>query len=126
MVKTNKNNEASLIGAKIKQLRKLKGLTQEQLSEKIGIDNKHLSRIETGRSLPTLKIANALTKIFDFDFYDLINNNSNTEIEIPDSYYTQSLNILNSAQNKQERICYLEALKQTQKCIKLICSTKDK
>jgi len=125
MVKANNNKEASIIGAKIKQLRKLKGLTQEQLSEKIGIDNKHLSRIETGRSLPTLKIANELAKIFDFNFYELINNTSNYEIEIPDMYYTQSLNILRSAKNKQERICYFEALKQTQKCIKLICSAED-
>lgn len=125
MVKSDKYNEASIIGAKIKQLRKLKGLTQEQLSEKIGIDNKHLSRIETGRSMPTLKIANELSKLFNFNFYDLINNQSVIDIEIPDNYYTQSLNILNSANSKQERICYFEALKHTQKCLKLTCSEKD-
>ena len=119
MVKDNK--EACIIGNKIKQLRKQWGYTQEQLSEKIGIDNKHLSRIETGRSLPTLKIANELTKLFNFNFYDLINNPTNTKIEIPDNYYTQSLNILNSANSEQERKCYLEALKHTQKCLKMPC-----
>lgn len=119
MVKSNKNDEARIIGTKIKQLRKQCGLTQEQLSEKIGIDNKHLSRIETGRSMPTLKIANELSKLFSFNFYDLINNPTIDKIEIPDNYYTQSLNILNSAKSKQERICYLEALKHTQKCLKL-------
>ena len=92
MVKSNKNDEARIIGTKIKQLRKQCGLTQEQLSEKIGIDNKHLSRIETGRSMPTLKIANELSKLFSFNFYDLINNPTIDKIEIPDNYYTQSLN----------------------------------
>lgn len=124
MVKSNKNDEARIIGTKIKQLRKQCGLTQEQLSEKIGIDNKHLSRIETGRSMPTLKIANELSKLFSFNFYDLINNPTIDKIEIPDNYYTQSLNILNSAKSKQERICYLEALRHTQKCLKL-CTDKN-
>ncbi|MCD8377816.1 MAG: helix-turn-helix domain-containing protein [Candidatus Gastranaerophilales bacterium] len=119
MVRLKKDTDAAVIGAKIKQLRMLCGMTQEELSEKIGIDNKRLSRIETGCSMPTLKIANELTKIFNFNFYDLINNPSKYDIEIPDNIYVQSLNILHSAQTKQERICYLEALKHTQKCLKL-------
>lgn len=53
-----------LLGARIKELRKAKGLSQEKLSEKVGIDSKHLSRIEVGKSYPSLdtleKIANAL------------------------------------------------------------------
>ncbi|MCG2709597.1 MAG: helix-turn-helix domain-containing protein [Thermodesulfovibrionales bacterium] len=53
-----------LLGARIKELRKAKGLSQEELSEKVGIDSKHLSRIEVGKSYPSLdtleKIANAL------------------------------------------------------------------
>ncbi len=53
-----------LLGARIKELRKIKGLSQEVLSEKVDIDPKHLSRIEVGRGFPSLdtleKIANAL------------------------------------------------------------------
>lgn len=53
-----------LLGARIKELRKVKGLSQEELSEKVGIDSKHLSRIEVGKSYPSLdtleRIANAL------------------------------------------------------------------
>ncbi len=53
-----------LLGARIKELRKAKGLSQEELSEKVGIDSKHLSRIEVGKSYPSLdtleRIANAL------------------------------------------------------------------
>lgn len=47
-----------IIGGKIKYYRKLRGLTQEQLGEKVGITAKYLSRIECGQyhqsvSLPT-------------------------------------------------------------------------
>ena len=118
MAKNNSKEEALLIGSKIKQLRKQKGMTQEQLSEKIGIDNKLLSRIETGRCFPTLKVANELTKFFSFNFYDLIEGKIPQNIEIPDNYFTQSINILNSASNTQERKFYLDALKHTQKCLK--------
>ncbi len=113
------NKEANIIGAKIKELRLLKGLTQEQLSEKIGIDSKKLSRIETGNSMPSLKITKELTNELGFNFYDLIENSSDVKIEIPDNYFVQSLNILKTAKNKQEKACYLEALKHTQKCINI-------
>ena len=114
-------DEAVIIGAKIKQFRKKYGMTQEQLSEKIGIDNKHLSRIETGRCFPTLKIANKLTKIFNFNICDLTESESIEKIQIPDNYYAQSVNILNSANSAKERKFYLAALKHTQECLKF-CS----
>lgn len=49
------------LGAKILYFRKIQGLTQEQLAEKVGITSKYLSRIETGNypnsvSLITLMI----------------------------------------------------------------------
>lgn len=52
------------LGARIKEIRKTKGLSQEKLSEKVNIDAKHLSRIEVGGSFPSLdtlaKLAEAL------------------------------------------------------------------
>ncbi len=43
-----------LIGARIKELRKQAGLTQEQLAERVGLDSRHLSRLEVGRHFPSL------------------------------------------------------------------------
>ena len=39
-------------GQRIKELRNKKGITQYQLAEMTGIDPKHMSHIETGRSFP--------------------------------------------------------------------------
>ena len=53
-----------LIGERIKVLRKQAGLTQEQLAELVGLDARHLSRLEVGRHFPSLdsleRIAGAL------------------------------------------------------------------
>ena len=39
-------------GLRLKELRSKKGITQYQLAELSGIDPKHISHIETGRSFP--------------------------------------------------------------------------
>jgi transcriptional regulator with XRE-family HTH domain len=44
-----------LLGARIKEIRKASGLSQEKLAEKIRIEPKHLSRLEVGRSYPSMK-----------------------------------------------------------------------
>ena len=118
-VSNKRNKEATLIGAKIKELRLINGLTQEELSEKIGIDNKRLSRIETGVAMPSLTIALALNKFFNFNFLELIDSFLTETVDIPDNFYVQSVNILKSAKNDIEKECYLNALKHTYKCINL-------
>jgi transcriptional regulator with XRE-family HTH domain len=59
-----KQSTKKLLGVRIQELRKLRKLTQAQLSQKVDIDAKHLSRIEVGKSFPSLdtldKLANAL------------------------------------------------------------------
>ena len=112
------------LGLKIRQLRKSKGLTQEQLAEKIGIDNKHLSRIEKGKHMPTYNIIKNLSDILEFNIFEL-DEKSITEIKQPDKIYLKSLNILNSAKTDIEKKYYLEALQHAQKGLKLGNSLKN-
>lgn len=120
MEKENNNKQiAKIIGAKIKQLRLSQGLTQEQLSEKMRIDSKHLSRIETGVSLPNIILTNQLINFFNCNLLDLIKTPAIDKIEKPDYIQIQVLNILNTAKTKQEKTCYLDSLKHTQKCLKV-------
>ena len=51
-----------VLGKRIKDLRKAKGLTQEKVAELIGIETKSFSNIETGKVFP---IAENLNKIMD-------------------------------------------------------------
>ena len=67
-------DEKKLIGRRIKELRKSKGLSQEKLAEKAETSPNYLSRMERGTENPTLdmliKLSNALEvemwEMFDF------------------------------------------------------------
>ena len=48
------------IGAFLKYLRNEKGITQEQLAEKLGVSGRTVSRWETGNNLPDLSILKML------------------------------------------------------------------
>lgn len=65
------NKEKQLLGARIKELRKEKGYTQQQLAELIDIDPKHLSKIEVGSSYPSLYNLEKITKILNVEMQDL-------------------------------------------------------
>ncbi len=60
-----------LLGGRIKEIRKLRRLSQEELSEKIDIDPKHLSRIEVGRGFPSLDTLERLADTLQIDIKDL-------------------------------------------------------
>ncbi|MEW6674553.1 MAG: helix-turn-helix transcriptional regulator [Nitrospirota bacterium] len=59
-----------LLGARIKELRKTRGLTQDQLSEMVDIDSKHLSRIEVGRSYPSLDVLERIAVALNVELKD--------------------------------------------------------
>lgn len=72
VIKNIKNTGLRYGENKIKILRKMKGLTQEQLSNLLQINRHHLSRIETGKSEPTASILKKLVLIFDVDLNMLL------------------------------------------------------
>ena len=52
-------------GARIKQLRISKGLTQEQLAERINISRTYEAKIESGAQVRPVELAVELVEIFD-------------------------------------------------------------
>lgn len=60
-----------LLGTRIKELRKNRKLSQDQLSEKVGMDPKHLSRIEVGKSYPSIKTLEKIAQELDVEIKDL-------------------------------------------------------
>lgn len=64
-----------LIGERVQTLRKRKGLSQEELSGRVGIDTKSLSRLERGAHYPSLETLERIRQelkvelkdFFDFD-----------------------------------------------------------
>ena len=62
MTEEQKQQTRARIGQLIAQLRKQTGLTQEQLSEKAGLQRTHVSRIEAGKYAVTLETIQAIAE----------------------------------------------------------------
>lgn len=60
------------IGNKINQLRKLSGMTQEQLAEKLHVSRQTVSKWESGTTMPDLESVCTLSQMFQVPFDDLL------------------------------------------------------
>uniref|UniRef100_C6E135 Transcriptional regulator, XRE family n=1 Tax=Geobacter sp. (strain M21) TaxID=443144 RepID=C6E135_GEOSM len=63
-------NTKELLGARIKELRKGRKLSQEELAELIGIEPRHMSRIEVGKSYPSLDRLERIAMALNVDLRD--------------------------------------------------------
>jgi transcriptional regulator with XRE-family HTH domain len=62
-----------VLGKRIKDLRKAKGLTQEKVAELIGIETKSFSNIETGKVFPIAENLNKIMDVLGVTPFDLFN-----------------------------------------------------
>lgn len=60
-----------LLGERIRELRKAKGLTQEQLAELVGVEPRHISRVEGGYSSPSIERLARIAEILDVPIKEL-------------------------------------------------------
>ncbi len=58
-------------GQKLKQIRKAKNLTQAQLAELAGANEKHISKIETGVYFPTYTTLTKILKALNLSIEDV-------------------------------------------------------
>ncbi len=55
--------EAALIGARIKEARKMQNITQRELGERVGVQTAQISKIENGRNLTISTIVRVLNAL---------------------------------------------------------------
>ena len=66
-------------GEFLKQLRKEKGLTQEQLAERFVVSGRTVSRWETGSNMPDLSVLVELADYYDVDIREIIDGERKSE-----------------------------------------------
>ncbi|MBO4848113.1 MAG: helix-turn-helix domain-containing protein [Clostridia bacterium] len=66
-------------GRYLRTLRKEKGLTQEQLAEKLSVTNRSVSRWETGANLPDIDILITLSEFYDADIRELLDGENKVD-----------------------------------------------
>lgn len=91
------------VGSFLRELRKEKQLTQEQLAERFGVTNRSVSRWETGSNMPDLSILVELADFYDVDIRDIIdgerkgedvNNEEKERLQLVADYAENEKNIL--------------------------------
>ena len=68
------NGSLDFLGERIKELRKSKKFTQDKFAELIGVDAKHLSRVECSRTQPSLNLLSKISKVLEIDILELFKN----------------------------------------------------
>ena len=76
------------IGAFLKELRKEKNITQEQLADEMRVSRRTVSRWETGSNMPDLDILIDISEFYDVDLKDILNGqrkSDNMDKELKDT-----------------------------------------
>ena len=90
------------IGKFIAEQRKNKNLTQEQFAEKLGINNRTISRWENGKNMPDISLYKSICNILDISVEELINGEKSKKENIKQCYEKALISTVDS-NNKQER-----------------------
>ena len=68
------------IGGFLKELRKEKGITQEEFAEMLYVSGRTVSRWETGTNMPDISLLVDIAEIFDVSIPEIINGERKSEI----------------------------------------------
>ena len=95
-------------GENLKNLRKLKKLSQEELAAKINVSRQSVSKWETGDAYPEMNNLLELCKIFHCKINDLVND-SILDIEaLDDNVKKEVVTLRKEEQNKMKILIYQE------------------
>ena len=91
------------LGKRIKELRKSKGFTQERLSEIVGVDPKHLSRIECGKNVPSIDLITRISSVLGIELQMFFQT---SHLKSKDSLIKEIHKILDNETEEKVRLYY--------------------
>lgn len=103
----------AVIGKKFKEYRKSKCLTQFELAELVGLNEKQISRIEAGLNYPTYLTFIKLISVLEINISDFIEQAPLTNNPLQD----EVIHLIKNANDNELRI-YLDVLKSLRKNLK--------
>ena len=92
------------IGKFIQERRKIKKLTQEELAEKLGVNNRSISRWENGKCMPDLSILKDLSKELDITINDLLNGEIVNKEKYQEAFEENTINLLCYIKNHKDKL----------------------
>ena len=94
-------NNKQKLGKRIKELRKKRGLTQEQVAELINMEQNSISIIESGRNFPTLVTLEKIANVLDVSLSDFFNYESFDDIQALKNFAQAEINKMDDYQIRQ-------------------------
>lgn len=92
------------IGSFIKDIRKEKGLTQEQFAEKLGVSQKSVSRWETGKTMPDYSLLPNICEILEINVAELLGAERIAGDSVPKKQVTSMAQTMISLVNSRNSI----------------------
>lgn len=93
----------SIIGKRLKEARKRKELTQDQLSEKMGVSIAYLSKVETGKIHINLERLSQICDFLDVTEGEILNGVSNNSEKYLHSEFYE---LLKKCSTKNQKLAY--------------------
>lgn len=90
-------------GLFLKELRKERGLTQEQLGEKVGVTNKTVSRWETGNYMPPVECLSILSDLYGVSINEIVSGKRLAAEELPDAAEDNLKNALEMSEQSYKK-----------------------
>ncbi len=88
------------VGKNISELRKKKGLTQQELGDKLFVTDKAVSKWERGLSLPDISILEKLADILDTDIYNILQIQKKKNLNLEEIVQNERIKIKKQFRNK--------------------------
>ncbi len=92
-----------LLGKRIKEIRKLKNYTQEELAEMINLETSSLSGIESGRFFPSLHVLDKLSQTLDVELVEFFKFST---VDIPKNLDEEIIKIITSQKVQNKVLIY--------------------
>ena len=91
------------IGQRIREFRKLRSFTQEELAEEIGISPTHMSHIETGNTKLSLQVLADLSQTLNVTADSIIQTEVKTQDKPDETDFSKFASIYNALSNEKQK-----------------------
>ena len=92
-----------LLGKRIKEIRKYRGLTQEKMAEMIDLETSSLSGIESGRFYPSLHVLEKIATVLDVELIDFFKFSS---VDFPENLDEKIVEIVEQLDDENKKLVY--------------------
>ena len=88
------------IGQRVRQIRVMKGITQEQLAEAVGVGVTHISHLETGAGMVSLKVFLAIVNYLECSADEILCKEIKADRPIVDQWLVELVSDCNQTEIK--------------------------